>query len=270
MPPQQILFVVLANVSAYVLPREVRYVASMRTGAISTVSGLVDVQGPPDPAHTEATMAASVWNMYYAGHAAQTVNVTAEYVRSWPAGVSYSNAIGVAIGTMCATGSPHKYCSVVKLQVLESWAALAFDIFIHEIAHAVIPNNATPVGRVLDKSNHWFPYEDGEVFGPAIALNPWMALYTARSVNPASSTACGQGHPCSNGNPCFVIPGTRNMPGVCTALTGAPTYGPTHREPHTHGTDVLFVIPVFVFFIGTICLVETLTVRRQRFETTSS
>jgi len=193
----------------------------------------------PGPVAAALTDAAALWNLYYP-HSSSAVNVHGVSVDAYD--TANENVIGTA-------GCNADYC---RLTVKSSLTAQQmFDVFVHEIGHAIIPRSAeTATGRIIDpESGHWAPYETDEIFSPYITSTPFMALYTAQAVNP-HSIACTITSNCRRaGDECRSLPGNyRNVPGWCVPRAAAHNYDPPGALPSRSSSAPLFP-PLLLFFL---------------------
>lgn len=149
--------------------------------------------------------AARLWNSYHPLYPGKPT-----YVHGGSKAAYYSpDQIGEAT---CIDNPSNRTCI---LTVLQAPPRRMFDVFVHEIGHAVIPYNATSGGRTIDDTGHWSPSTHGEIFSHAIVPRPHMAIYTALAPNKAHSTACLTTRYCSSEDVCRPISGYQNVPWVC-------------------------------------------------------
>lgn len=244
----------------------VAHPVNLTTAFTGAAALLGSIRGPGVPSHTgphptgryvrvaggnaegtaRASEAAWFWNNYDNGsYAGPTAEVAALVVADWadtPYGDLGPGTVGLATGHTdgCAPGFSGYICRDVTLYAHAAYASLAFDVFVHEIGHVIIPPGAEAraggVRRTLDAGHHWSPFEPDEVFGPYIAASPFMAAYTARAADPGSSRACDAAHPCPAGpnTTCTPTAYTR-APGVCAA-TGRGGAAHDHSG-HTHADE---------------------------------
>ena len=194
---------------------------------------LVDVVGWNDGAGAEAAIvnAARFWNLYHGNYTGRPFLVRGSIVADWshrPA-TTGKNVIGLAYNAeaRCKDGvrRRHLFCrgGVVQLDVLALYAHLAFDVFVHEIAHAVVPIDSSVVDasgavvRVIDNSRHWHPAEPSEIFGREISSSPFAAAYTLRAADVNNSHVCGGGKVvvCDWNMSCQFPAGYRGVPALC-------------------------------------------------------
>jgi hypothetical protein len=237
------------------------------TAAMGAAALLGSIRGPGTPANTgphptgqyvrvaggnaegtaRAAQAAWFWNNYDNGsYAGPTAVVAALVVADWadtPYGDLGPGTVGLATGYTdgCAPGFRGYICRDVTLYAHATYSSLAFDVFVHEIGHVLIPPGAeTCAGgdcRVLDGGHHWNPHQPKEIFGPYIDASPSMAAYTARAADPWSSRACDADSPCPAGSNTTCTPTAyTRAPGVCAAPGGAPGSAHDHSG-HVHAGD---------------------------------
>ena len=178
--------------------------------------------------------AARLWNSYHPLYAGKPT-----YVHGGSKDAYYRpNQIGEAT---CIDNPSNRTCI---LTVLQAPPRRMFDVFVHEIGHAVIPDNATGGGHTIDDTGHWSPSTHGEIFSQAIVPRPHMAIYTALAPSKAHSTACLTTRYCSAGDVCRPITGFQNVPRVCV--------GRQARGPYLalYTTTIVCVVILAILYIG--------------------
>jgi len=219
--------------------------------------GVVRVVGSDARSHTPATEAAAFWNMYHPHTAFDAANVTCSIVQDWthvPWAIEGS-VVGMARGETACNWDRY-FCGTVELEVLASHVHMAFDIFVHEIAHVVVPTGSVVahagVRRVIDASHHWNPHEEDEIFGPYVTLRPIARPYTLQAADVANSVACdAQLGGCGRNGTCVAPHGYRNVPGTCVANRGTPA-GHRHHVPRHHRrseADAIFAVCTLAFLL---------------------
>ena len=208
-------------------------------GLVRATSATVDTAGP-------LTSAVALWNLYYPLRDTASKSIGFEVTGASVVDYGIENVIGQA------TPNGTTWTLTVKASLHPQQM---FDVFVHEVAHAVIPLSApAPPNRVLDDGHHWSPYEDNEIFSPYITDTPFMATYTAAAAG-SDNIACDT-H-CDNGLACTAVgPPYRSVPNICKASTGDTPTSP------------LIIIGLLIGF-GCLILILILVTRRRVHPTTA-
>lgn len=212
---------------------DVNYNATLRSAGSSMRVGPVDAgvaNGPlvavvnADDASREAvTDAAFLWNQYHPDYSGPAAKVIGHVVPNWNNfDTAGPDTIGLAQCYECPNYYPRLCCGITNLYVINTAAALMFDVFVHEIAHAVLPAAATSYAgdrQLRPEHHHWDPPQPGEVFGPYISASPHLAVFTVAAADAAATAACAADLPCSHPLRCVRIDGFQRVPQRC-ALNG--------------------------------------------------
>lgn len=185
------------------------------------------------------TDAAHLWNSYHPHYTGPPSTVQGHIVQNWDAFPNIGGAtIGLARCTACYNYQPRLCCGIIDLYVIHTAGVLTFDVFVHEIAHAVLPATATSYdGRVLRPDNHhWYPPEDNEIFGPYIWPAPHLGPYTVAAAATATTIACNAEElPCAAPLQCSTMPaGYQRVPLMCNAAEAPPQ---SHKRDGTASND---------------------------------
>ena len=204
-----------------------------RGGSVGAINNLlVDVVGWNDATGAKESVenAARFWNLYHGNHHGPPIKVRGSIVNNWEHFPDKdteikAETIGLAYGDGCTPGSSPKnlkFCGVVQLDVLSRFKHMAFDVFVHEIAHAVVPINSSvndggTVRRTNNSGHHWDPPEKSEIFAPQISTSPFAAAYTLRSADTQHANVCIRTNAatCGKGRSCQVPPGYCRVPALC-------------------------------------------------------
>ena len=194
---------------------------------------IVQIRSSDSAAAAALSEAAWLWNTYYPMYSGKPTYLEGRAALAYDA----ANKIGEAT---CIDNADNKTC---MLSVLLAAPRRMFDVFVHEIGHAIIPWNATSGDRKIDDTGHWVPSEGGEILGHEVSHMPHMALYTALAPNASHSTACMTRDQCAPGRTCAPIPGVYNVPWVCV-----------HRQPYMYrAAPYLTIAVVGVVFTAVVC-----------------
>lgn len=208
---------------------------SMRVGAPvvrNTSAGpLVTVLTSDAASRAAVTDAAHLWNSYHPHFTGPVARVNGRVVTSWAGFTDVGpGTIGLAQCYECINYVPRLCCGIVDLYVLAAAGGLMFDVFVHEIAHAVLPATSTAYsgGRLLTPAHHhWDPYEPGEIFGPYISAAPFLAAYTVAAADVAATGACESNLPtCAPPLQCAAVDGYQRVPGKCAIAPSVSTPPP--------------------------------------------
>jgi hypothetical protein len=186
------------------------------------------------------TDAAHLWNSYHPHYTGPPSTVQGHIVQNWDAfsGIGGST-IGLARCAACYNYQPRLCCGIIDLYVVHTAGVLTFDVFVHEIAHAVLPATATSYDdrRVLRPDHHhWDPPEDNEIFGPFISPVPHLGPYTVAAAATTTTIACNaEDLPCAAPLQCSAMPaGYRRVPSMCKAADAPPQ---SHNRDGTASYD---------------------------------
>ncbi len=201
-----------------------------RGGSVGAINNLlVDVVGWNDATGAKESVenAARFWNLYHSNYSGPPIEVRGSIVNNWThfPGQIGAETIGLAYGAGCharTNARNLKFCGVVQLDVLLRFKHMAFDVFVHEIAHAVVPidssvNDGGTARSANNSGHHWQPPEESEIFGPRISTSPFAAAYTLRSADTDHANVCisTNAATCGKGRSCQVPPGYCRVPALC-------------------------------------------------------
>ena len=220
---------------------------SMRVGgpvARDTTAGpLVTVVTADAASAAAVTDAAHLWNGYHPNYTGPLARVTGQVVSNWAKFDDVGpDTIGLALCSECSGYTPRMCCGITDLYVLDVVGGLMFDVFVHEIAHAVLPATATAYNgnrQLRPLYHHWDPYEPGEIFGPYISSTPFLATYTVAAADVAATTVCAGDLPaCAPPLQCAAVDGYQRVPGRCAmAAQGLGPLPAGAPEPTKADTD---------------------------------
>jgi hypothetical protein len=230
-----------------------------RGGVVGEINNvLVDVVGWNDATGAKESVenAARFWNLYHSNYSGPPIEVRGSIVNNWThfPGQIGGETIGLAYGARCharTNARNLKFCGVVQLDVLSRFKHMAFDVFVHEIGHAVVPidssvNDGGTARSANNVGHHWQPPEESEIFGPRISTSPFAAAYTLRSADTDHANVCisTNAPTCGKGRSCQVPPGYCRVPALCaqdgafinrtTACGSSSTLSTTAAQSQSH------------------------------------
>jgi len=244
--------IVRANVSSFLFAP-----VSMTTGPldIGPANGpLATVISSDALSAIPVNAAVSLWNSYHPFYKGPLIRVKATAVSSYPGLPDVIGQASCNTADLCSPPGGQWCCGTVALTVLASRGVGMFDVFVHEIGHAVIDLSATdrqnPARSI--STMHWVPEEHREIMGATLEFPAFMSVYTARAPDQTTTVACTESDCPGECRPPGA--GASGLPPKCTAWEYHP---PASTHPPDDGLVwyIIAIILLWVILFGIGCYI---------------